>query len=351
MPKQLSEFVYKKLSELISLRTGLNFSETKWQDLKRGLERAKGDFGFQDVDTFVKRLLSAQISNQEVEMLASHLTIGETYLFREKSSLEALQNRVLPEIIQERKNGRRCIKIWIAGCSTGEEAYTIAIILKKLFPDIQNWKLTISATDINPESLNKAKAGIYSQWSFRDTPVWVKEQCFTVNQEGRAVVRPEIRDMLSFSLHNLADDNYPSPDNNTEDVDIILCRNVLMYFSTETSIKVAKRFYRALVNGGWLIVSQTELSNILFAEFERVEFPGAILYRKTLSKKTQQNVVPARPIVRKTETRLAAQGYKTNSLAPPPPPTRIPRGTVSIRTRPVRRCSGTTCPCVGGRQG
>ncbi|MBF0537041.1 MAG: tetratricopeptide repeat protein [Nitrospirae bacterium] len=275
---------YKKLSELISLRTGLNFSQAKWDDLKKGLQRAQGDFGFQDVDAFISWLVSSPITAEDIERLACHITIGETYFFREKSSLEALQNHIFPQIIQAQKTGNRAgnraIRVWSAGCSTGEEAYTIAIILKKLLPDIQTWMLSISATDINPLFIKKAIDGIYTQWSFRNTPDWVKTECFTLTPEGKFAIRSEFKRMLSFSTLNLAEDTYPSVNNNTHDIDVILCRNVLMYFSREEAIKVTRRFYKTLVNGGWLIVSHTEHSNKLFEGFEAVAFPDAIIYRK-----------------------------------------------------------------------
>ncbi|KJU83537.1 methylase of chemotaxis methyl-accepting protein [Candidatus Magnetobacterium bavaricum] len=289
---------YRKLSELISLRTGLNFSQSKWHDLGKALQRAREDFGFKDVEALVSWLLSSRLTGEDIQRFACHITVGETYFFREKSSLEALQGHILPRVIQAKETtGSRAIRIWSAGCSTGEEAYTIAIILRKLLPDIHTYKVSISATDINPLFLKKAAEGIYTQWSFRGTPDWVRQECFTPTPGGRFALRPELQRMPSFSTLNLAEDTYPSADNNTQDIDVILCRNVLMYFSEEEAIKVARRFYRALVSGGWLITGQTELStDRLFEEFEAVVFPDAVLYRKPPEMPTPPLVIETTPV-------------------------------------------------------
>jgi chemotaxis protein methyltransferase CheR len=156
------------------------------------------------------------------------------------------------------------------------------ILISKLIPDWRDWNITILATDINTRFLQRALEGVYTEWSFRDTPTLVKERYFKRKKEGRFEILPEIKKMVTFSYHNLAEDTYPSLLNNTNAMDIIFCRNVLMYFGQGRARKVIHNFYYALVNGGWLIVSPCEISHVLFSQFVTVNFLDTIFYRKAV---------------------------------------------------------------------
>ena len=215
-----------------------------------------------------------------MDILASHLTIHETYFWREPQVFEALIAQVLPALVLSRQNSGRRIRIWSAGCATGEEPYSIAIALHRVIPVLKDWNITILATDINPRILRKAKAGVYGKWSFRNAPPWLIEGYFTCKKDGVFEILPDIRKMVTFAYLNLAQDIYPSPLNNTNAMDIIFCRNVLMYFAPERAAQVGEGFFRSLVDGGWLMVGASELSQHLFPQFAPVKFPGAIVYRK-----------------------------------------------------------------------
>ena len=280
MQATLPDSLLSSLSEFVSARTGLYFPPERWGDLERGIAAAAPDFNFPDSETCARWLLSAPLTRRMNEILASHLSVGETYFFREKRSLDILGEQVLPQLLQARRHERR-LRIWSAGCSTGEEAYTIAMLLDGLIPDIKDWNITILATDFNPKFLCKAARGVYGEWSFRDAPGWLHGRYFTKIGEGRFEIIPRIRKMVTFSYLNFADDIYPSLSNNTGAMDIIFCRNVLMYFTAQRAKQVTGNFHRALVDGGWLIVSPAEASNTLLPSFTPVEFPGAVLYRKT----------------------------------------------------------------------
>jgi chemotaxis protein methyltransferase CheR len=191
-----------------------------------------------------------------------------------------LEERILPELIRKRRDGDRRFRIWSAGCCTGEEPYTIAILLKQVLPDLEDWQITILATDINPRFLQKASEGVYGEWSFRGVPPGIKERYFKKWHNGRFEILPEIKRMVTFSYLNLAEDTYPSLLNNTNAMDLIFCRNVLMYFSPERAKQVIRKFHHSLLDGGWLIVSPSEASQILYAQFVTVNFPGVIFYRK-----------------------------------------------------------------------
>lgn len=268
------------LSELISSLIGLHFPADRLSDLERGLRSAAPDLGFSDTSEFIEWLKNTKLSKSDIETLASHLTIGETYFFREKESFKALEETILPEIINARRGKEQRLRFWSAGCSTGEEAYSLAILITRMLPDYRDWNISILATDINPRSLKKAAGGTYSEWAFREAPEWLKAKYF-MQKDGYYEIVPEIKKMVSFSYLNLAEDTYPSLLNNTNAMDVIFCRNVLMYFSTEKAKRAVQGFYKALVDEGWLSVSATESLRSLYSQFAIINFPGAILYRKT----------------------------------------------------------------------
>lgn len=315
------------LSELVAARTGLYFPPERWGDLERGIAAAAPDFNFPDGESCARWLLSdppagntnaRRMNARNVdEVLASRLSIGETYFFRERHSLEIIGEQVLPQLLQARCHERR-LRIWSAGCSTGEEAYTIAILLDRLIPDLETWNITILATDFNPEFLRKAAQGVYGEWSFRDVPGWLREKYFTRKKDGRFEILPRIRKRVTFSYLNFADDVYPSLSNNTGAMDIIFCRNVLMYFTAQRAKQVAGNFHRALVEGGWLVVSPAETSNTLFTPFAPVEFPGAVLYRKTADVGSQPLVV-GYPVLPLFEAAEAMPSMTPVALAEPAP--------------------------------
>ncbi|HUW27272.1 MAG TPA: CheR family methyltransferase [Sulfuriferula sp.] len=268
------------LSDFLAAQTGLHFPKKRWGDLERGIVAAACQFGLSDAQACAHWLLSAPLTRSQIEILASHLTVGETYFFREKRSFEALEQHILPALLHAREHSERRLRIWSAGCSTGEEAYSIAMLLDRLIPDYEKLNVTILATDINPAFLGKAAAGMYGEWSFRDTPAWIRARHFKHGKNARFEIQPRIRKRVTFSYLNLADDVYPSLTNNTNAMDVIFCRNVLMYFTAAQAKQVIKNLHRSLVDGGWLIVSPVETSTSLFSAFTAVSFSGAVLYRK-----------------------------------------------------------------------
>lgn len=281
MQHSLDDHQLSMLSEFLVARTGLHFPRERWEDLGRGIAAAAREFHLPDAESCVRWLLSAPVTRDLIEVLAKHLTVGETYFFRERRGFEVLQEHVFPELLSRRQSQRR-LRIWSAGCCTGEEPYSVAMLLDRLIPDLRRWDVTILATDINPRFLRQAAQGVYSEWSFRDTPAWVRERYFHKRRDGRYEIHPRIRRMVTFSHLNLAADVYPSFLNSTDAMDVIFCRNVLMYFAAERVKAVVQNFYRSLIDEGWLIVGPAETSHTVFAAFTGVEFPGAILYRKVI---------------------------------------------------------------------
>ena len=280
MKHTLDHGVLSQLSEMIAAKTALHFSEERWGDLEHKVGLAAKEFGFTGKEEFIQWLLSSPLTTGQMDILASHLTIHETYFWREPQVFEALVAQVLPALVRSRQNSGRPIRIWSAGCATGEEPYSIAIALHRVIPALKDWNITILATDINPRILRKAMAGVYGKWSFRNAPPWLIEGYFHCKKDGVFEILPEIRKMVTFAYLNLAEDSYPSSLNNTNAMDIVFCRNVLMYFAPERARQVGHGLYCSLVDGGWLMVGASELSQFLFPQFASVQFPGAIVYRK-----------------------------------------------------------------------
>jgi chemotaxis protein methyltransferase CheR len=309
MEHNISDKELVHLSEYVAGAIGLHFPPSRWTDLQRGAAGAALDLGFGDVHECMRWLMSGHSTSDAIQILASHLTVGETYFFREPRSFEILGEHVLPEIIRSRRGdersdgGERRLRIWSAACCTGEEAYSIAILLHRTIPDLSNWNVTLLATDVNPTFLKKAAAGVYGPWSFRDSPAWLKPQYFNPVSEGHFEVRSEIKRMVRFAPMNLVDDVYPSFGNDTNAMDIIFCRNALMYFTARQAAKVLERFNRAQMSNGWLIVSAGEIPRASTSSYAAVNFTDAIFYRKDNgcpARSSEWNAIVAPPANPKT---------------------------------------------------
>lgn len=307
----LPDALLSQLSDLLESQMGLHFSRERWRDMERGIAAASRESGCAETEAFIHGLLSAPLTRPRIEHLASHLTVGETYFFRERESLDILEQQLLPELLRARSD--RHLRIWSAGCCTGEEPYSVAMMVDRLIPDAEKWNLTILATDINPHALRKAARGVYGAWSFRNTPGWLKERYFTRRQDGRFEIQPRIRRMVTLSYLNLAEDAYPSLVNGTTAMDVILCRNVLMYFAQDRARGVVNKLYRSLVDGGWLITSPAETSNLLGSVFTAVEFPGAFLYRKMAATRLRATAVEQQ------NWSAEREGAESDAPAPPAP--------------------------------
>ncbi len=335
MTQKLADEVLARVGDLLTAQTGLFFPPKRWPDLARGLAAAARDLGCDHAAHCAQQLLSSPLTREKIEILASHLTVGETYFFREKRSLAALENHILPELIRDRRQQGRQLRIWSAGCASGEEAYTIAILLHRLLADLDSWQIHLLATDLNPQALRKAVRGRYGKWSFRDTPPEIVEQYF-LRRERQFEILPRLRRLVNFEYLNLVQDPYPSLVTRTNGMDLILCRNVLMYFSAQQARRVLENLARALVEGGWLIVSLTETSILRFSPLMMVNFPEAMVYRKdseSLRKLGTGAACPTlQPVVKFTDritVRPKIPGGRERLPAQPPrtPPAAAPRPT------------------------
>jgi chemotaxis protein methyltransferase CheR len=246
------------VSRTLEADTGLHFTPGQWRDMERGLALAAGRLGLPDAGTCAARLLARALDDTQRAVLAECLTVGETYFFRDPALFDGLARDILEPIIQARRSGTRHLRLWSAGCSTGEEPYSLAMLLATLLPDWRDWNICILATDLNAAALAKAQAGIYGRWSLRDTIPNAARPYLRALGDGRHEVDPALRRLVRFAPLNLVLSGYPAAANGTTAMDLILCRNVLIYFERARAQQVLRRLGQSLSHEGWLVTGSVE---------------------------------------------------------------------------------------------
>jgi chemotaxis protein methyltransferase CheR len=263
----------------LASRMGLHFPKARLFELEQKMASLAEEAGYPDLGKYLLFLMSAPLTRDQLDMLARTLTIGETYFLRDPRSYQVLEEQLLPGLIAERRSAGKTLRIWSAGCSTGEEAYSLAILLSRTIPDIASWKIALLASDINPQALERGRRGVYGQWSFRNAPPWLMDY-FSKRPQGDFEIIPRIRSMVRFSQLNLAEDCWPTPGDATEGADLIFCRNVMLYFDQAQIESTMRKFHAALKQGGWLFVGPTEVPHSNLDGFSRLNYGGAFVLCK-----------------------------------------------------------------------
>ena len=262
------------LLELIENSTGLRLNPQQTQALNLLLEKSAAA-----QQTTLEALVEALQQGQQMELLAelqSKFTISETHFYRIAPQIEALRSMVLPELIARAGSSRR-LRFWSAGCSSGEEVYTLLMLLEEI-GGLEGWDIRVLGTDINLNVLELARTGIYGHWSFRDTPLAAIERFFRVSG-GKYRVRNDLRSRAVFEIQNLLEP-YPSE----QSFDLILCRNVTIYFSPQTAQSVYEKLAAQLLPGGWLILGPSDppMQPVTLERtgLEMMLLPGVIAWKK-----------------------------------------------------------------------
>lgn len=273
---------YLELKRLLIQITGLDYYTLKDDDLHLRLKRRFLVTECTDSRAYIALLNTPGSGEAEWDALVHELTIGETYFFRHYEQFDEIRDTVLPELLlllQDRKK----INIWSAGCSTGAEPFSIAMILRECFSQtLGDWQVKIVATDISREALRKARSGVFEEWAFRTMPSFYRARYFS-SVERKTTVSEVIRKAVDFKYHNLVAEPFAPPVPFEKDIDLILCRNVTIYFDRLTCARLIRRFHDCLTPGGWLVVGHAEPNLEFFKDFEVVQGQGAILYRKPYS--------------------------------------------------------------------
>ncbi len=209
-------------------------------------------------EAYLNKLKECPDDSPLLEHLILGITIGETYFFRDKNQMNLLRNSILPELISHKRNNNDfTIRIWSAGCSSGEEIYTIAMILNDILSDIKDWTIHLIGTDINTKVLHKAIIGKYTEWSMRSIDQREKNKYFK-KVSNHYLLIPEIKNQVYFFYLNLNSDLYPSMLNQIYSQDLILCRNVLIYFDYECIKHIMNRFHACLQPNGYLMLGASD---------------------------------------------------------------------------------------------
>jgi chemotaxis protein methyltransferase CheR len=313
------------LAELLAERTGLLYPQQKWRDLEAKLSPCLEGMTPAERDGFLDRLGSSDAALQGV---VNRLTIGESYFFRNRPHFNALTSEVIPALIAANA-ASRTLRIWSAGCAAGEEPYSIAILLEEKFPELAGWNVRIMATDINTGFLERAKAAVYTRWSFRGVEERIVERYF--RPEGAASLRlsPEIARTVEFARFNLSHLPFagriaPEP------FDLVICRNVLIYFSFEFANRVVEALSETVRKGGFLVVGHAESFPAL-RELESIYSNATYYYRRPHEGKAHR----FEPALAHTVSipGIAVHEVARRPSVPPPPPQGPPRGKAALIAR------------------
>jgi chemotaxis protein methyltransferase CheR len=267
----------KELLERLSAFTGIRFHDSDVERLRAVLAERERATQSRCDDKYLKGLITKDdIACSERHALASALIPLESFFFRDAGQMALIRKRLLPERIQQRA-ASRSLRLWSAGCSTGEEAYTLAILAAELLPAEAGWNVSILATDINQQALQRARAGIYGNWSFRGVPETVRLRYFqAVN--GNWQIAQSLRDRVAFVEDDLLNASMPAVA--SADFDLILCRNVLMYYRDDVLPSVVAKLTQALAPSGFLLVGHNELSTCPYPSLSRQTFPESAVFSR-----------------------------------------------------------------------
>jgi chemotaxis protein methyltransferase CheR len=258
---------------LVKDHTAITLDRSKVYLVNARLLPIAREAGLDSVLLLLRRLRSSSFSELHSRAVEAIVTT-ETSFFRDHFPFEALRMEVIPEMISRRRNCERSITIWSAGCSSGQEPYSIAMMIRDAFPELAGWNLRIFASDVSNAMLERSRAGVYSQNEVnRGLPAAALVRHF--RQQGTSwQVKDEIRAMVTFFRHNLARDTPALPP-----IDILVMRNVLIYFDVETKRDVLGRVRRQLRRGGLLMLGTAETTLNLDERFQRQRTGRAVFYR------------------------------------------------------------------------
>jgi chemotaxis protein methyltransferase CheR len=270
---KLTEEEIKLFQEYIKERSGINIQEGNIYTLEDAINERLKKTKIENVRDYYNFLKFHPLGREdEFREFLNFITIRETHFFRNPPHFKALENKILPEL----KN-RRAIRIWSAGCSTGEEPYSIAISVIENILDYREKKIEIFASDISEYALKVAKEGVYEKRSVKYIDERILKKYF-IQKDTKYYLKEEVKKLVKFFYHNLITDVYPSL------LDVIFCRNVTIYFDKETTRKVIAKFYLNLKDGGYLIIGHSESLYGINSQFELVDVGDAFIYRKTEKK-------------------------------------------------------------------
>lgn len=272
----MNESQFQRLAKIIYERAGIHFPPSKKYVLESRLGRRLSELEIEDYDQYIAFLTMGPYQSDEFQEMFNRITINETSFFRNEPQLLVFETKILPGLLDARKNVKR-LRIWSAACSTGEEPYTLAMMMHRtLGVRLADWRIEILGTDISEKALNTAIKSEYTDYALRTTPELIKRRYFTKNGQNWNI-DPQIRSMVNFEVHNLKD-RLAAKRHGIWDV--IFCRNVMIYFDDAMKQSVVRTFAEQLAADGALFIGHSENLRGLDVPFEPMPIPEGFCYRK-----------------------------------------------------------------------
>lgn len=277
-PAAMSEATFRELREVIYRQSGIYFTDSKKYLLEGRIAKRLGALGMKSFDQYVELLQSAGVhARSEMRDIYNAITINETYFFRSEAQFDVLKDVLLPEIIKSKTGALKTVKIWSAASSTGEEAYTIAMmLLEKVKPFYPNVQFEIWGSDISDSVLDAARRGIYRDYAIKNMPPEYLAKYFK-KQGDVYELREDVKRMVKFVNLNLYDTNALRIMRN---FDVVFCCNVLIYFDLPSKQQVVSHLYDALNKNGYLFIGYSESLQGVTKSFKLVHLPKALVYKK-----------------------------------------------------------------------
>jgi len=280
---QLSDAEFEKIKKLLWQELGLHFEPHRRYLVEKRVAGRMASLGILDPGLYISRLTQAD-GRAELQALTNAVTVNETYFNREAYQLDCLTRRLIPEIIERRKQqgvGRsEPIRIWSLPCSTGEEPFSIAMQLLEAWPEVDQHVVDIHASDVDTEVLEKARKGEYSERALRQLPQERREKYFQPIGDGLHRINAGLKRSVHFSHANLGQDDCLQ---RMPPMDVIFCRNLLIYFNEESRRQATQRLYSALRPGGFLCLGHSESMRRDNSDFEYRRYPEAIIYQRPIA--------------------------------------------------------------------
>ena len=270
----LTHDLFNKFANYIYTKSGIHLKDSKLTLLENRLRKRVRDLNLETFEAYWHYLNSLQHNRDETYFLWDLVTTNETYFYRGNNHLDILKDYIFPKL-----NPLEPIKIWSAGCSSGEEPYDIAMTIESYSLLHGSTKASIIASDLSNEILSEAKKGIYNDRKVAKLPEKLKNKYLTLipnTQPNEYQIDEKLKSYITFKQHNLLQDVYPVS------VDVIFCRNVMIYFDQPTYQKVVNNFYKALKPGGYFFISQSESLQIIESEFTAIRMENGTVYQKSL---------------------------------------------------------------------
>ncbi len=286
LSKDLTLEDYRHFRDYIHEHSGIFFEDTQLDSLRISLVTRATRLDLTDLSPYFDVL---RTSPSEFNELLNLITINETSFFRFPQQFEALKNRVLPEILEGKLSSNRHLRIWSAGCSTGEEPYSIGMAMMEAGVEGLGWQTRVLGTDVSTRALTVARQGVYPRKSALNLPDEIVARHFEGEGEELSVAK-NVRRIVDFQYHNLVKEPYPIE--MMTGWDIIFCRNVTIYFKLDSTRRVVHNFFRSLNEGGYLFIGHSETLTSISDEFEPIEAGDVFLYRKPRHRRATTSPVP-----------------------------------------------------------